>query len=149
MSNKALGQCRSFTVIYRYRIGYEPVGRGFESPAARQKHGTPNGVPCFFALKSARDSKGRKRKRSGGAFSARRADDRCFQKIHKLRGRGGRQAETPCSAPINRYGLLSVSVCFYVMKSVRTRYLLLPWNSFTSTPSKALSVSCAVVNWDL
>ena len=36
-------------------FGYEPKGQGFESLAARQKHGTPNGVPCFL-LKTNKNS---------------------------------------------------------------------------------------------
>ena len=42
-----------------------------------KKEEVPTGASFFF-VKKARDSKVRNRKRSGGAFSARRADVGCF-----------------------------------------------------------------------
>lgn len=53
---------------------------GVRIPCSAPKTRYTKRCAVFFRFKSARDSKGRKRKRSGGAFSACRADDSCFQK---------------------------------------------------------------------
>ena len=59
---------RAFSSVDRVP-GYEPVGRGFESPKARKKKRTALQSSSFFAHLKGDSKAARVRKQSGGLFS--------------------------------------------------------------------------------